>query len=157
MLNNKKVIAILTDASFLCVDVAVPMNVIFEVIRGNCKDTYFVYGMNNRVDWHVEEYSRVFRVPKENLIKFNYEKDPNKRHLVSTEFLSLFQYGLDKVYLFRDNLNSPDSALFITKAISDGIDVITIDNSGKRTLLNKLSQHMNDTYYHTKSIGFKEE
>jgi len=149
--DGKKVIAILTDRSFYAHNIEVPINHISDILKANHKDTIFVYGMNSRVDDSVERFCATYRVPKENMIKFEYSTD--NPTIVSKQFANVITYSPDKVYIFRDNPSSADTNTLINKCKQYNIPVVTINSQNEECIIDKPFAHDNKIYYKNKG-GF---
>lgn len=143
--DGKRVIAILTDRSFYIYNMAVPIDHIADIIKENHKDSVFVYGMCDRIDYHVESFCKTYRVPKENMIKFEYNKDnPNT---IPKEFTKVITYKPDIVYIFRDNPSSADTNTLINQCKKYNIPVITINSGNEECVIDKAFTHDNSVYY----------
>lgn len=147
MYNGQRCIALITDRSYLVRDIAVPMNVAFDIISKNNKDIYYVYGMNYNIDGEIEGYLNVFKIPLDHRIKFTYDESIISNLAISRQYLNILQYSPDKVILFRDNPQSTDTSSFVLSCVKNGIPVTGVDDQGNKEDLNSFI--LNKNFYNT--------
>jgi len=119
--------------------ISVAMDTIFEIVRDN-KDSTFVYGTNQRFEWHVENYAYEFRIPAERLSRFSYDRRSVQQ--ARDTFGILLSYQPKKVYIFRDNCKGQFES-FINNCIDAKINVISIDCEHRISTPTKLNRRGN--------------
>lgn len=147
--GGKRVIAILTDSSFYIKDISVPINFVSEVIKLN-QDAVFVYGMCKRIDSNIEKYLDIYRIPKENRIKFEY--NPDNKISIAKDFLKVIANLPDAVYIFRDYANS-DTNTLINECRMRNIKVVAINSDNEINIIDKMTIGNNGKIYYKNKGG----
>lgn len=153
--TGKTVIAILSDRSFYIRDIGVCIGVIADVFFGLTSDTVFVYGGNERINSHVEEYGTIYKLPKDSMINIpitDTSEKPFSRILVTKEYLITLEYMPDIVYIFRDMPNADTNEL-VNQCKLRRIPVVAINSNGDSTNIDKPFKHDTKVYY-TDRRGF---
>ena len=133
MYNDKKCIVIIFDPSYVIHRIDIPMAFIYELVTKN-KDGYIVYGGIDRLCWHVEEYARVCKIPKERMkcicIPYRCSKGFTSLEVTSKWLTQILSFNPDIVYVFRDNNTIGMTTTLVRSCIDKNINVIEYNNKG---------------------------
>lgn len=153
MYNNKKCIAVIFDPSYVIHRIDIPMGWIYDIVSNN-KDGYIIYGGIDRLCYHVEEYAKIHKIPKERMIRvcipFNCSREFVSMEITSKWLVELLSLNPDKVYVFRDNNVIGMTSTLIRSCMSRNINVIEYNNKGlKRTITQNTIEDVS-RYYTTR-------
>jgi hypothetical protein len=156
MANDVQVIAILSDRSFFVRDIGVCIGKISNIFNDNRgRNTTYIYAGNPRINWQVEEYGRIYKIPKENMINIKIS-DPNikpfNREVVTKQYLSVLEYKPNTVYMFRDSPNA-DTNTLVNQCKLRRIPIIAMNSNGDLTDINKPFMHDHKVYYTNEDGG----
>ena len=153
MYNNKKCTVIIFDPSYIIHRIDIPMGFILDIILQN-KDGYIVYGGIDRLCSHVEEYGKIYKIPKERMICVCIPYQCSKGYIsleVTSQWLTqILSMNPDKVYVFRDNTASGMTTELIRSCIDKNINVMEYNNKGLTRCLNQATQIDVSKYYRTR-------
>ncbi len=153
MYNDKKCIAIIFDPSYVIHRIDIPMGFILDIILQN-KNGYIIYGGIDRLCYHVEEYGKIYKIPKEQMIciciPYRCSKGFTSLELTSQWLTKILSFNPDKVYVFRDNNTIGMTTNLIRSCIDRNINVIEYNNKGLNRCINSSTQIDISKYYRTK-------
>ena len=133
MYNEKRCIVILFDPSYIIHRIDIPMAYIYELITRH-KNDYIIYGGIDRLCSHVEEYAKVYKIPKERLINICVPYRCSRGFIsmdVTSKWLEqILEYNPDLVYVFRDNNTIGMTTSIIKSCIDKNIKVKEYNNKG---------------------------
>lgn len=149
-------VIIISDPSYnhkYGIDVAIDK--IFETVRDN-KDDKFIFGIIERLDWHVRKFAIEYRIEDKNLLNIKFKPNTDKR-IIQRFIGSLIHTSPKKVIVFRDNNVADISSELIDRCVASGIPVQTVDSYGNKKDLTQLSVSdiRPNYYYKERAYDFK--
>jgi len=153
MYNDKKCIAIIFDPSYVIHRIDIPMAYIYDLILKN-KDGYIIYGGIDRLCSHVEEYGKIFKIPKERLIclciPYRCSKGFTSLEVTSKWLNQLLSFNPDRLYIFRDNNTIGMTTGLVRSCIDKNIHITEYNNKGLVREINSNSTIDVSKYYRTR-------
>ena len=122
------------------------MDKIFETVRDN-SNRQFIFGIVERLDWHVFNYAKEYKVPLANLRNIRFKPDTDKR-FISRAIGDLIHTEPYKVIVFRDNNVSDIAGELVDRCIAAGLTVVDIDSYGNTKFLNSETKRERANYYY---------
>lgn len=141
-------IIIISEPSFnTTAGLAVAMDKIFETVRDS-NGRQIIFGIVERLDWHVFNYAKEYRIPLDHLRNIKFEEGTDKR-FITRAIGDLFHTEPSQVIVFRDNVVNSIASDLINKCSAAGQTVMDIDSYGNVNFItNETRGDRANNYWH---------